>query len=289
MQAAGLNTFPHISLLECPTLKRTDTPSTDCGDESSHFHDLLSRTYIDTQSPYSVSRRRSKGLTSEQLRAAVRKPFRFPFIPTSTTSPTPICTICRSQFYGGEECRELTSCGHCFHSGCIEDYFKAHSRCPVCRCRYRHSTKSRKQKQQRPCWTPEYDEELLCISDKLDRERRQKQFLLKGCRDSTPQSYVFLKSTLPTLIEEPTEEVLRTDDGSLVSLCRHIYREKEVRRLVHVYQWTTDMKRLGITFLYSLCCMYACQWLFVDLYIKRKKYFFPHTEETAPPREGSPL
>ena len=278
MRTAGHIPFATVPADTGAVVKRTDTPSTACGDEEADFRSEswdVDR-YLRTNGIEPVVRRRSRGLDQAQFKSAVRESFRFPTMPcTSPTPSVPVCVVCRSQFYGGELCRELTSCGHCFHSECIEWHFKSHSRCPVCKGRCRASAKPRPQRESssRPCWTPDYDSELLNISDRMDRERRQKIYLLNGRRDTVPHSGVFLRSTLPTLLEEPNKEGLEADDGTLSSLSQFLYREKERRKLSDLRAWSKTMKQLGVTFMFSLCCLYLDQKIFVDLYLLRAQYF----------------
>ncbi|KAL9670893.1 hypothetical protein QQ045_008454 [Rhodiola kirilowii] len=43
------------------------------------------------------------------------------------------CTICLEEFKDGENGRKLGSCGHCFHTGCIDAWLTLRASCPVCR------------------------------------------------------------------------------------------------------------------------------------------------------------
>ncbi|PIN03313.1 hypothetical protein CDL12_24171 [Handroanthus impetiginosus] len=43
------------------------------------------------------------------------------------------CAICLDDICGGDIYRRLPECGHCFHSKCIDLWFKSHSTCPLCR------------------------------------------------------------------------------------------------------------------------------------------------------------
>jgi hypothetical protein len=124
----------------------------------------------------------------------------------------------------------------------------------------------------RPYWTPDYDNQLLYWSDKIDRERRLKIYLLKGRRDPVPRSYIFLRSSLPTLLEE-SQESLNADDGTLFSLCKWIAREREVQKLSNIQCWSKDMKRLAVTFVFSVICLYIDQLIFVDLFLKKLGFF----------------
>jgi len=116
-------------------------------------------------------------------------------------------------------------------------------------------------------WTPDYDAELLSISDRVDRERRARSYLMKGFRDETPYSQVFLKSSLPVLLEECFEEMNR-DDGSLLSLCKFLHREKERRVLSSIKSWNKDMQKVAVSFVITAISMYLYQKQFIELYMK---------------------
>jgi hypothetical protein len=290
MQRLTLENVPLCIGSRFDTDKRSLTPSTVADEHEADFRNVSTHSLSDLSTPCQKAFHHIRGLSGDQFRAAVREPFRFP-IQRQASVGTAICIVCNSLILGGDTCRELRACGHCFHANCIEEHFKDHSRCPVCRSKCRPSSSKlpkKRNKSKRPLWTPEYDEELLSLSDRLDRERRQKLFLVKGKRDSTPQSYVFLKSTLPMLIEEPVEEVLSKDEGTVVSLCRYIYREIELRKLCKLDEWTSDMKRLGITFVYSLMGIYAYQIMFVDLFLKRQFRFSNTTDSYSVLRDQEP-
>ena len=259
------------------------TPSTDCSED-----EVLLNWELDTTSSPQIpltkapvlqsevnSRRSARGLSEEQFMNAVRPIFRFPLaVGSSNTSAVPVCIICQNRLQAGESCRELVGCGHCFHSDCVESFFQSHSRCPVCRvrCRPPASVRGRAKRlalryRPRPCWTPEYDLELLGISDRVDRERRARIYLTKGLRDDAPQSQVFLKSSLPVVLEECLDE-LRGDDGSLLSLCKFLHREKEKRVLSSIKNWNRDMQKLAIAFVLSVVVMYLSQKHYVETYLK---------------------
>ena len=237
--------------------KGLETPSTLCDETDADFQmrsplaSPASRSSQDRQSPA------KRGLSDCEFMKATREPFRFPSIPQFSRAGTPMCVICQGQLHGGELCRELRACGHCFHSGCIESHLGTHSRCPVCRVRCRPPSKVKKEPPApRPFWTPDYDAQLMSISDRFDRERRQKLYLVKGRRDFVPQSYVFIKSSLPILLEE-SAEVLATDDGSLVSLSRFLAREREWRKLSCMASWTAEMRRVAVRFALQVIQMYV--------------------------------
>lgn len=44
-----------------------------------------------------------------------------------------ICSICQEGYTTGQQIRKLNHCDHCFHKACIDPWFRAHVRCPVCR------------------------------------------------------------------------------------------------------------------------------------------------------------
>ena len=262
---------------------RTTTPSTVCDENEEVLLnwelDVLpgSRTasnVVSSSGNDASTRKRSRGLTPDQFLSAVRSPFLFPATHTGTrTSAVPVCIICQNSLKGGDLCRELVNCGHCFHSDCVEDYFLGHSRCPVCRsrCRPPSSVRGRAKRlahrqRPRPCWTPEYDSELLSVSDRVDRERRARVYLTKGIRDEAPQSHVFLKSSLPVVLEECADELGR-DDGSLLSLCRFLNREKEKRILSSMKNWNRDMQKLAVAFVLSVVVMYLNQKQYVETYL----------------------
>lgn len=43
------------------------------------------------------------------------------------------CVICLDKFIKGDLIRRLPICGHIFHVPCIDNWFNAHSNCPICR------------------------------------------------------------------------------------------------------------------------------------------------------------
>jgi hypothetical protein len=278
---------------------RAGTPSTTCGGDLENV-DLwqngqtqssrpeLAQSVLERM-PSPTIRRRSKGLTNEQFAVAVRQPFSFPTAPNigngtnqqlSGSTPIPVCIICQHRLSGGDMCRELSACGHCFHSDCAEEYFQYHSRCPVCKTRCKPSSVSKRNRSHltskhrtRPFWTPDYDAELLSISDRVDRERRARSFLMKGIRDDTPSSQIFLKSSLPVLLEECCDDMTR-DDGSLLSLCKFLHKEKERRVLASIKNWNQDMQKVATSFVLSSINMYLYQKKFVELYIKMCTHCF---------------
>ena len=270
--------------------ERVDTPSTDCGEEMDLAHwsqespvcpqETISDAPGLVRNISPIVSKRSRGLSRQQFVAAVRQPFKFPAIPVASKdqemAPIPICIICQHQINAGDSCRELASCGHCFHAHCVEVHFSQHTRCPVCRARCRAvttgrrssgSTRSIEKSKPRPCWSPQYDAELMSISDRVDRERRARIYI-RSSREDTPQSQVFLKTSLPILLEECYEE-MHKNDGSLSSLCKYLDQEKEKRLLRNVESWNKDMRKLAIAWTLTLINMYIYQHKFVELYLKQ--------------------
>ncbi|KAI4365628.1 hypothetical protein MLD38_021594 [Melastoma candidum] len=43
------------------------------------------------------------------------------------------CTVCLGELEDGEMVRTLPGCGHTYHATCIDQWFGAHTSCPVCR------------------------------------------------------------------------------------------------------------------------------------------------------------
>ena len=251
-------------------VSREDTPSTVCSEpgEESSSESTFDTTRVSAE--YKTRYHAPRIGTSDSL---TKGPFRFPEIPRGDILCRPICLICQNELIVGQTCRELRTCGHCFHASCLEGFLERRSRCPVCYVRCK-PVKQRKEKKisGKAYWSPDFDSQLLSLSDKLDRERRLKLYLMKGKRDNAPRSYVFLKSGLPTLLEESPES-LETDDGTMMSLCRCIARERQIQKLRTMDCWSKDMKRLAITFMFSVICMYIEQAIFVDLFEKKLRTF----------------
>lgn len=248
------------------------TPSTVCDDDEARFHSPTTSVPCHNGHNSAHQDLRSIPEIGKVSSIYVRGPFSFPMITSLVDSGRPICMICQKEFRTGQSCRELRRCGHCFHSICLETHLESHSRCPVCRVRCKLPTIKDSRKKatgSRTYWTPDYDAQLMMISDKIDREKRRRQYLLKGTRDHPPRSYVFLKCSLPTLLEE-SEESLKADDGTLLSLCKSITREREIQKLRDIRNWTNDMKRLAITFTFSIICLYIEQSMFVKTMLKRQ-------------------
>lgn len=55
-------------------------------------------------------------------------------VPVSTPSSHDQCTICLAEYEAGEEIRDLP-CNHAYHRECIDEWLRAHRRCPICRTR----------------------------------------------------------------------------------------------------------------------------------------------------------
>lgn len=45
------------------------------------------------------------------------------------------CTVCMSEFEGGDVLRLLPNCKHAFHISCIDTWLQSHTNCPLCRAR----------------------------------------------------------------------------------------------------------------------------------------------------------
>ncbi|GJW76304.1 RING-H2 finger protein ATL54-like protein [Tanacetum coccineum] len=43
------------------------------------------------------------------------------------------CTVCMSEFEGGDMLRLLPNCKHAFHISCIDKWLQSHTNCPLCR------------------------------------------------------------------------------------------------------------------------------------------------------------
>lgn len=43
------------------------------------------------------------------------------------------CAVCLEIFIGGEKCRILPMCNHCFHAECIDSWLLKTAACPICR------------------------------------------------------------------------------------------------------------------------------------------------------------
>lgn len=43
------------------------------------------------------------------------------------------CAVCLAEFEEGDQLRYLPPCSHTFHVSCIDEWFRIHSSCPLCR------------------------------------------------------------------------------------------------------------------------------------------------------------
>lgn len=50
----------------------------------------------------------------------------------STDEPE-MCSICQENYIQNDETREIDNCEHTFHRNCIDEWFRTHNNCPVCR------------------------------------------------------------------------------------------------------------------------------------------------------------
>ncbi|XP_047317614.1 E3 ubiquitin-protein ligase Os04g0590900-like [Impatiens glandulifera] len=46
---------------------------------------------------------------------------------------TECCAVCLTEFEDGDWLRHLPTCSHAFHVACIDEWFRIHSSCPLCR------------------------------------------------------------------------------------------------------------------------------------------------------------
>jgi len=163
------------------------------------------------------------------------------------------CSYCRLAFQDGDICRS-TLCSHAFHASCMEDYFSRHRRCPVCRCKLgsRTSTPISSQRSSpaipTPCWSPDYDSELMRISNVADQQYRDVMLSERG-RALPPRSTLFLGgcTVLPIVREE--------DDHNN----HHQHGPQWIVRDPDLSKWTPEMKRLIVAFVISLARMHVNQ------------------------------
>lgn len=159
------------------------------------------------------------------------------------------CSYCKLSFQEGDICRS-TVCSHAFHASCMEDYFSRHRRCPVCRCKLgsRSSTPSLSQRStpsiHTPCWSPDYDSELMRISNAADQQFRDVMLSERG-RSLPPRSTLFLGgcTVLP---------IVREEDETAP-------HPHWVKREGDIHKWTPEMRRLAVAFLVSLARMHVAQ------------------------------
>lgn len=85
-------------------------------------------------------RRRSLGSSSIERSLQGLEPSTVATFPTAkynqqlfTSTEDNLCTVCLSDYKDKEVLRILPRCGHTFHIGCIDVWFRQHSSCPVCR------------------------------------------------------------------------------------------------------------------------------------------------------------
>jgi hypothetical protein len=43
------------------------------------------------------------------------------------------CAVCLDEFVNGDRLRQLTLCGHQFHTACLDEWLGQHDNCPLCR------------------------------------------------------------------------------------------------------------------------------------------------------------
>lgn len=54
-------------------------------------------------------------------------------IETLPVGENTMCTICQENIAAGRTMRRILFCGHVFHDGCIDTWFRGNVRCPICR------------------------------------------------------------------------------------------------------------------------------------------------------------
>mmetsp|Transcript_53442 Transcript_53442/g.137897 ORF Transcript_53442/g.137897 Transcript_53442/m.137897 type:complete len:480 (-) Transcript_53442:44-1483(-) len=75
-----------------------------------------------------LSRRR--GLANETIERVER--FSWPAGDSGGSDEQTVCMVCLSNFSNDEECRRLP-CNHVFHSGCIDEWLRRCTDCPICK------------------------------------------------------------------------------------------------------------------------------------------------------------
>nr|CAD1823053.1 unnamed protein product [Ananas comosus var. bracteatus] len=75
--------------------------------------------------------RSHKGLSSEELERLPR--FNFCEAQNIKESVLTNCTICLDVFQIGDICKLLPSCGHSFHTHCVDNWLLMNPICPLCR------------------------------------------------------------------------------------------------------------------------------------------------------------
>jgi hypothetical protein len=79
------------------------------------------------------SGQRRGGLTPNELNALPER-----IICNGETDEGVVCSICLLQFANGDEVRDLPTCKHFFHKGCLDHWLQSDSTCPLCRMSCRH-------------------------------------------------------------------------------------------------------------------------------------------------------
>jgi hypothetical protein len=73
-----------------------------------------------------------RGATAEQVAALPTRRFVAGDAPNSAEDNANTCSICLSDFEGGDELRALP-CAHAFHTACVDQWLKTSRQCPCCR------------------------------------------------------------------------------------------------------------------------------------------------------------
>jgi len=177
------------------------------------------------------------GLTAREL---VKSTGSAVIFPDHSVIFQPACSYCKLSFQEGDICRS-TLCDHAFHASCMEDYFSRHRRCPACRCKLGSRSNRSSPALHTPCWSPDYDSELMRISTASDLQFRETMLSERG-RSLPPRSTLFLGAgtVLPVVREE--------DDAA-----PWVVRDADPSR------WTPEMRRLAVAFVVSLARMHVAQ------------------------------
>ena len=116
--------FPGFSQPPLPNLQPLASHPGNYAVNNSHFSQLLSSFLHPLHSHHHQHQR---GLDSALLARLVRRTVGV------GEEQKEACVVCQCEMESGETVLTLPGCGHCFHVGCIEPWFKEHDLCPTCR------------------------------------------------------------------------------------------------------------------------------------------------------------
>lgn len=88
------------------------------------------------------------GLTVEQIQ---KLPAATPYKKDSQEEEVE-CSICLNLMQSGDEARELSACGHCFHRSCIDLWLLRSTHCPLCKRDVQVETAASVHKNSAECW-----------------------------------------------------------------------------------------------------------------------------------------